>query len=385
MELNLEKYYEQKKKLFTNADVFDINYYPKKPISREEVEPLFEKIADFLRLNIVNNVFVTGPHGSGKTLYAKHLFNQAKKLCAVKKLKTNTTYINCRDRQTPEMVLRHIIHDVFGYNKQSKDILNDFFTSMKQNLLIFLDEVDELVEPERLLYLFSRIKEISPNINYKISLIIISNKSNWDEELDNATRSSLNLFKLGFPPYKKNKIKDILTQRIAMGLDNPKIISENTLLTIVNKTKNNNSDLRIALKALILIIKEMEKHGLEKIADKRIIEIYANALLTIQAERVRNLKYNRFLILFSIMRGNKLSSKEIFRDAYKKVCNELKRKSLGYTSFTHHINSLSDQKLIRIIKDKEKNITFNRLELIIDKIIIGEEYKKRKMMLLRNK
>lgn len=86
--LDLEKYYDKKKKVFENASVFDNSYYPEKPIPRDEAGIILEKIADFMRLGVAEHLFIVGKHGAGKTLYGKYLITEIKKVAEIKREKS---------------------------------------------------------------------------------------------------------------------------------------------------------------------------------------------------------------------------------------------------------------------------------------------------------
>jgi Cdc6-like AAA superfamily ATPase len=387
VELNLEKYWETKKELFKDRDasVFDISYTVNTPIPRTEATQILTKCADFLRLGIVSNLFVTGFHGSGKTLYAKYLKTEAEKLAKSKEIPFFVQYLNCRDRNTPDAVLAKILENMEINYQGKKDIFEEFCSSLKRNLLLVLDEVDELSNPNVLLYVLSRLPEIQNKTNKRVMLLLISNKSNWEENLDLATRSSLNLTKIPFKPYTKTQIKSILKQRTNKGLKNPGIISDTFLEMLSSKIQSNDSDLRIGLKSLLNLILFIEKTGEENLLEKDIERIFNTAIRDIQALRVSELDNQRFLILFSIMNSKSDEVRTIFREAYKQVCKEINIKPLSsYTSFNHHINILGEQSVIRVIKEKRDKAVFHRVKLKVSKNVIGQEYEKRKMLMIKD-
>src|SRR3989338_597576 len=377
----LKKFYERKRDIFSNPDVFDINYYPEKPIEREEILVILEKVADFMILKIVGNIFITGFHGSGKTLYAKNLFKEIKELSNTEKLNFGVSYVNCRDRTNSDAVVDKIMKDISNNNiPKNKELFKDKLT---KDLILFLDEVDELQDPNNLLYYFSRFIEIEEKNQYKVFLIMISNKSEWEESLDQATRSSLALTRIIFKPYTKGQIKDILRQRVKLGIQDPAIITDEFLSIIAKKTLENNSDLRIGLRALFFLARDLEKEGKSILPERRISEIFHTALIDIQRERVEHLDISPFLALVGIMRAESIKVKDIFEIEYRLACREMRISPLGYTMFNRHLMVLEEKGLIHIGKVQEGKIVFKTVKLIVDKKMIDIEYQKRKMIVVK--
>jgi len=375
--LDLEKYFDKKKKVFEDATVFDNSYCPLKPVERKEAAIILEKVADFMRLGVAEHLFIIGKHGSGKTLYGKYLIGEIKKVADLKKRKIMVEYKNCRDYSSSLNIIMSLCSTSYA---DSGLIMDSFFEWLKDDLILILDEVDELKDANFLLYQLSRISEIQEKTTKKIELIIISNKSEWDKDLDNAVRSSLNLTKIIFSDYSKTQIKEILKQRVELGLINKKIISEQIFNFIVEKTIRNNSDLRIAIKSLFLICKEIEKIGSDEFSENELDEIYEDAIKEVQSERIKRLDNTVFLILYSIGIAQNDAVRSIFENEYKQICRENHIKSLGYTRFNFYLKTLDDQNIIIMIKDKKERAIYHKARLSVNKNIIKEEYEKRRIL-----
>ncbi len=92
-----EKYFEIKKDIFKDATVFDNSYCPAEPIKRKEASEIMQKVADFMRLGVAENIFMAGKHGIGKTLYGKYLEKAIKKVAEKRNKPIKVEYRNCRD------------------------------------------------------------------------------------------------------------------------------------------------------------------------------------------------------------------------------------------------------------------------------------------------
>lgn len=382
--LDLEKYFNKKKDIFKDASVFDNYYYPERPIERKEAITILEKVADFMRLGVVENLLIVGKHGSGKTLYGKYLLKQIDKVAKRRRKEVYVEYRNCTDFNHSLLILKSLCSLKETGIVNDKIVENAFFKELDKDMILILDEIDELDNADYLLYILSRLAEIQSITHKKVQLILISNNFGWNNDLEPAARSSLNITKIIFEGYSKNQIKDILKQRLRFGLIKENIISEKILNFVVDKTINNNSDLRIALKSLFLICKEIEKLGLSKITNNFLEDIHKEALRQVQLERIAKLDDNHLLILYSVAIARDNAIRRIFEREYRVAGRDSSSRILGYTRFTFYLNSLKDQDMILISKEKRERFLFNRAKLLINKLVVIEEYEKRKILLAKH-
>ena len=190
--------------------------------------------------------------------------------------------------------------------------------------------------------------------------------------------------KIIFSEYSKSQIKDILKQRIKLGLITEKIITEKIINFIVEKSIKSNSDLRIALKSLFLICKEIEKIGSDELSEEKLDTIYNEAIKEVQLERIARLDNTKFLILYSISIAKDEAVRDIFEKEYKQICKENNIKSLGYTRFSFYIKSLHDKNMILLEKEKRDRTIYNKIRLIGNRAVIKEEYEKRKILFTKH-
>lgn len=377
--IELGKYFEKKKEVFKNATVFDNGYYPEKPIERKEAAEIMQKVADFMRLGVADNLFIAGKHGFGKTLYGKYLVDEINEVAKKINKPIQVQYRNCRDYSDEYSLLMNLsgFEDENSYQKNPHKI---FCEKLKSDFILILDEIDRLDGADDMLYFLTRISETHSITEYKIQLILISNKIDWDKDVDNAARSSLNLTKIIFNEYNKSQIKDILKQRIKLGLLDLDIIPEKMLNLIVDKTLANSSDLRIAIKALFLLCKEIEKNGSKEISENDVDNLYEKAIKEIQRERIAGLDDVRLFILYAISKAREHSVRSIYEQEYKEACKNAKVRVLGYSRFTFYLKALQDQNMVSITKDKRDKVLYNKATSKVNKDALEEEYENRKIL-----
>jgi Cdc6-like AAA superfamily ATPase len=383
--LNLKELYEKKQNVFKKAEVFDIEYTPTELIARDEAQDIFSRTISFIKSRISQHLFIFGGHGSGKTAYAKYITNQVKDLINTNELNCDIEYMNCRFFKD----LWNIPLSILAKNKRDIEMEPEelFIKKLDKDLILILDEIDESEDPSNFFYFISRFQEIQEENKNKIMLILISNKKEWDKTLDSATRSSLALTKIEFKKYDKEQIKEILIQRINDGLENPSIISEEIIQNIADKTINNNSDLRIALKAMRMLITFIEDNKKLNVEEQEVSQVYNEAINRIQFERIGLLENPKFMILYSISHADSDNSRDVY-EQYKELSNPIGVKPWGYTRFVHYTNELEDQDFLEINKGKkegQENIIVNKLKLKIKNEVVNQEFENRQLDFAKNR
>jgi len=377
--IELSKYFDTKKEIFKDATVFDNSHCPKKPVERKEIPEIMRKVADFMRLGVAENIFIAGKHGNGKTLYGKYLLEQIKAVAEQKNEKIRVEYKNCRDFRDEFLLLMNLC-GLEGKEIRSTNFHEEFCTKLKENFVLILDEIDMLQDGDDLLYFFSRITETQTLTKNRVQLILISNKLDWDKDLDNATRSSLNLTKIIFNEYNKSQIKEILQQRLKAGLNHDNTIPDKLINAIVEKTSENNSDLRVSIKALFLLCKEIERFGIKEVSENDLGKIYEKADREVQLERIANLEDVKLHILYAVAKAKDTTVRNIYETEYKEICRDAHARMLGYTRFTFYLKSLQDQNMIIITKDKKNKALYNKATTRISKDVLEAENENRKIL-----
>jgi cell division control protein 6 len=166
-------------------------------------------------------VLLTGPVGTGKTLLAKKLGLHLESASPASG-RVRVLHVNCRiDRGLPMVVGRAL--DYAGLNISSRgfstseliQILLDTLVSRGLHLVIALDEVDSLVSREGLevIYALSRLREVARV--QCLSTLLISKDLGYLVGIDNSTYSSLQKNVVRLPPYTEGQLYTILRERAA--------------------------------------------------------------------------------------------------------------------------------------------------------------------------
>lgn len=212
--------YLQKKSLFRKKNILTTRYKPDDLPHREsEIKNIAAVLKPALRKEKPSNIFIYGKTGTGKTAVAHYVSN---------KLQENgnnikTIYINCKMKKIADTEYRLIAKltkelgtDVPSTGLPTDQVYEKFFDSLEnQNkvVILILDEMDALVEKtgDGFLYNLTRLNEDLENS--QLTLIGISNKLSFTEDLDPRVRSSLSEEEILFPPYNARQLNDILKKR----------------------------------------------------------------------------------------------------------------------------------------------------------------------------
>ena len=188
--------------VFINKDALSPHYLPEKIIHREkEIEKIMRVIAPVFKNKRPNNVFIYGKTGTGKTSSVKYIMKQFKELPSNGVI----NYVNCRMYNTRYKILQKLANDIVGFSKNGfppshfYERLLSWINNGNKFLIIVLDEIDVIKDLNELIYTLTRANDEIRSGG--ISIIGISNKISFKNQLDNRSRSALLESEVVFPPY----------------------------------------------------------------------------------------------------------------------------------------------------------------------------------------
>lgn len=215
--------------IFKDRSVFTKNYVPKIILHRElQKKQLADGLKYILEGQKPTDQAILGKRGTGKTLVARYVTEE---LCKV----TNTVrvfHVSLKHARTDFMAIEKIIDKLIGKGQGGHslikgksfsdgcDVIFNFISSLKEkHIILILDELNEIKNPDMLLHSLLRVNEIYGDLNGKeLSLIFISN-SEFIKNVSEGTKSSYSsVTKRVFPPYNANALRDILKERVDEGL-----------------------------------------------------------------------------------------------------------------------------------------------------------------------
>ncbi len=166
------------------------------------------------------NVIVSGPIGSGKSMLAKKLGESLQKKGALYGNLVKMLQVNCRIERTLQAVMVKALKSL-GQSYPSRgysfeELLSALVEELKNNrihLVIAFDEVDSLITADpSALYTITRLREIAQG-RQVFSSILISKTTDYLKAVDLSTLSSLQWNEIKLEPYASEQLMDIITSR----------------------------------------------------------------------------------------------------------------------------------------------------------------------------
>jgi cell division control protein 6 len=207
-------------KIFKNKELLTEKFLPAHILHRDEqITQLGRIVAPSIKGEKISNTFIFGTVGTGKTLSVKYVTSELEKETDNVKI----LYINCKMKRVSDTeyrlvaeLCRKLGEDVPSTGLPTDQVYNTFFRildSKKQNVILILDEIDNIIKKIGDDVLYSLLRFNQDLKNSKLSIIGISNDISFTENLDPRVKSSLSEEEIIFPPYNASQLQDILWER----------------------------------------------------------------------------------------------------------------------------------------------------------------------------
>ncbi len=166
------------------------------------------------------NVMLSGPVGSGKTMLAKKLGESLQKKAALYGNLVKMLHVNCRIERSLQAVMVKALSSL-GQNYPSRgysfeELLSALVDELRSNhmhLVIAFDEVDSLITADpSSLYTITRLREVAQG-NQVFSSLLISKTLDYLKAVDMSTLSSVQWNIITLDPYSAPQLLDIITSR----------------------------------------------------------------------------------------------------------------------------------------------------------------------------
>ncbi|MGC8647565.1 MAG: Cdc6/Cdc18 family protein [Candidatus Micrarchaeia archaeon] len=349
-------------KIFSNREVLSPHYIPKKLIFRDkEIENIERALAPSLKGERGRNLFIYGKTGTGKTTCTLYVIEEIKN---IPNTRAKISYVNCRIYNTRYRVLNKIISDHLptyakrGYGAVDLyEKLTGWIEEDSKILVVVLDEIDMIKDLDDLIYTLTRI-----NSDIKaggVTMVGISNKVTFKEDLDPRSLSTLYENELVFSQYYANELYEIIKDRASEGFK-PNAIDDDILHYIAATAAKEGGDARIALKILTSAGELAEQKGKSKVTMEDTEEAKKIAENDIVYDLIVTLPEHQKLVLYSIALLTEsggtykkltdgidtyLFSGEIY-NRYRSLAESMKEEGKGERWYRKYLSELEMQGLI---------------------------------------
>ena len=195
------------------------------PHREEELRQITSILAPALKGYQLNNIFIYGTVGTGKTICIRYVLSQLEDISKGKGIKT--MYVNCKMKKVADTEYRLLVQFlkemgivVPETGLPTHVLYRRFFDTVdekRQILILVLDEIDTLYKKigDEFLYNLTRVNGEMRNAH--IALVGITNDLSFQDNLDLRVKSSLSEEQIIFKPYDAVQLKDILAERVKEG------------------------------------------------------------------------------------------------------------------------------------------------------------------------
>jgi len=266
--------------LFRAKDTLSADFTPENiPHRKKQIRELALMLAPVLRGEKPSNVFIYGKTGTGKSLCIKKVSNSLQETASNSSKKVKIIYVNCKMRKVADTEYRLLAQllSCFGIEVPftglpTNTLYKQLFKMLEKNggnVILVLDEIDALLEKvgDDILYTLTRINQELRGA--KTTIVGISNKVSFIDNLDPRIRSSLSEEEMIFPPYNANELRDILIERTKTAFS-----EEAVDYAVVTKcaalAAQEHGDARKALDLLRVAAELAERENAEKVTERHV-------------------------------------------------------------------------------------------------------------------
>jgi len=288
--------------IFANREVLSPHYIPDNLLFRDkQIESIIKALTPAFKGSRGRNLFIYGKTGTGKTSCMRYVIDKAKE---IEEVKAKISYINCRIYNSRYRVLGKIVSDHLpSYAKRGYSIVDiyekiiNWIEEDGKILVVVLDEIDTVRDLDDLIYTLTR-----GNSDIKaggITIVGISNKISFKENLDPRSISTLYETEIVFPPYNSVELTAILKQRVSMGFK-PGVVEPDAINLAAAIAAKESGDARLALTIISKAGELAEERSLEKITAAEVEEASKSAEEEVAYELVSTLPEHQKLVIYAI-------------------------------------------------------------------------------------
>jgi len=287
--------------LFADRNVLSPHYIPETlPHRDKEIEKLMANLYPVLKNERPHNTFLYGKTGTGKTCCVKHVLSKLSE----HKSSCKTCYVNCRMHNSRYRVIQKMAKELlpeldsmgFGLAMLHEKVMGAVQAG-GIHIIAVLDEVDMVKDLDDLLYTLTRAND--ELTSGSISVIGISNRLSFKDQLDPRSKSSLCENEMVFPPYTAVQLQAILKQRAKTGFK-PHSIDDGAINLASAITASETGDARYALKLIMKAAEITDEKGASKITDHEVEEARRSVDKDVAFEAISTLPDHQQIVLLAI-------------------------------------------------------------------------------------
>ena len=296
------------------------------------------------------SAMIYGPTGSGKTVTLMHVLSSFERVAATRGIAFRYAYIDLTSPKTYFGALNELALALDSTDRRYRKgipieymqgIIKQAVRQYKGFLTLLIDEADN-IRPNVDAFLTFLAKTLPRKVSCRIILIMLTNRLDWEKNLDPRILSFLKKTDIIFEPYDALDLLEILNLRVEKALDKAKV--ENTaLMKVAAMASRETGDARKAVELLAKAVRVAED-GEGRLTEKE-VDLAADMLEIDKTESlIRALATQQHLALKACYlaispRGRKTNTGYAYQ-VYRKVCTKEAVRPLTQRRFSDMISFL---------------------------------------------
>lgn len=251
--------------IFSSEKAFGTDYREDLFVERDElVDDYIALLQPILRNRSPPSIFLSGEQGTGKTATTKYVLGLLKEELAGTDRTLSTVSVAASQGSTSNQMLIKVVNELIAkYGDEDTDQLSqtghsydrviselhDQLARLTGVLYVVVDEADDICEPDKLFNDLSRVHERAGLSDIDVGIIGIANDGHLLEELEPATRSTLQFKELVFGSFTAGELREILSRHGEIGFRD-EVLSEEIIHLSAARCRQIGGDVRDGLELL---------------------------------------------------------------------------------------------------------------------------------------
>ena len=296
------------------------------------------------------SVLVYGPTGSGKTVTLIHILSSFENVTKQHGVEFRYFYIDLTTPKTSFGAFNEVAIALNGsIRRYKKGMPTEYMQTMIVEdladysgfLCLLIDEADNIKPtPNELLTFLG--KTLPRKVSCRIILIMLTNRLNWERNLDPRVLSFLKKADIIFEPYDAMDLLEILKLRVEKALD-PEKVSEPAIRKVAAYASRETGDARKAVNLLAKAARVAEEES-GRLTEKEVDIAEERIEIDKSDELIRSLATQQYLALLACYSSFKAQSRKISTGeaygVYRAICGKEDTRPLTQRRFSDMISFL---------------------------------------------
>ncbi|WP_122089767.1 Cdc6/Cdc18 family protein [Halalkalicoccus subterraneus] len=354
--------FKPERSIFKNHDVLDEEWTPKEIQGRdEEIDQYTQCLQPVINGWQPKNVFLYGKTGVGKTVVTESLLSDLERDAQEWDVDLTVVKITCSNQTTSYQVAIRLLNELYlqrgkatiaetGYAQQ--DVFNKLWGELDDiggTILLVLDEIDNVEDPDDILYQIPRARKNKNIENARLGIIAIANDYSFTENLSPKAKSTLRETELHFSAYDSNELKAILNHRATKAFHDS-AIDEDVIPLCAAIAANQAGDARMAMDLLLAAGEAAVNDGADAVTTDYIRDAEERMESDWILEALKGVSTQEHLALASVISKacegeSPVRTSELYQ-RYESLCIDMNRDPLSQKATRDNLNELAFQNVL---------------------------------------